>query len=331
MSSDEAALLEHFRLRKTRERVGRCAGWVFDEYDLAAVAIEQRQGLDARRLLVRVCTVERGRDDDVGMDRGDDACVEVVPHLSATLRGDVVIRAPGWRRQVRALHVEVLLPGAEPSGRDVQRQVVLNRNVGEGRDEHRGVTVAHQQDRRTSPADDQAVRDRFPEAVHGPVAGAGRLPVESGWDGGEAAGGGAVDDGFGGLGGVGDFGDEDEGGDDADGEAGGDDDAAVAVEEGADADGSFEDFVAEGCERGGDDAGDGDGGDDAEVELFGDEEDDEPVPEVGAVGDFAEVDDGAAGQEAFGEAAGCGFDRDDDHAGGEGDGDAAFDGVEVHE
>ena len=59
------------------------------------------------------------------------------------------------------------------------------------------------------------------------------------------------------------------------------------------------------------------------------DEDDDPVPEVGAVGDFAEVDDGVVGEGAFDEAAVGGFDRDDERGGDDGDGDAALDGVEV--
>ena len=100
----------------------------------------------------------------------------------------------------------------------------------------------------------------------------------------------------------------------ADGEAGGDDDGAVAVEEGVGADGVFEEFVAEGGEGGGDECGDGDGGQDADVEGAGDDEDDEPVPEVGAVGDLAEVDGGGGGEDPFDGAAVGGFERDDEHA-----------------
>ena len=86
------------------------------------------------------------------------------------------------------------------------------------------------------------------------------------------------------------------------------------VEECAEADGSFEEFVAERCEGGGDEGGDGDGGECGEVEASGDDDDDEPVPEVGAVGDFAEVDDGVVGEEPVDEAAVGGFERDEQDA-----------------
>src|SRR4029077_19927270 len=91
----------------------------------------------------------------------------------------------------------------------------------------------------------------------------------------------------------------------------------------AEADGSFEDFVAEAGEGGGDECGDGDGGECREVECSGDDDDDEPVPEVGAVGDFPEIDDGVVGEEPLGEAAVCGFEGGEQDDGGEGDGDAA--------
>ena len=66
-----------------------------------------------------------------------------------------------------------------------------------------------------------------------------------------------------------------------------------------------------------------------EVEGSGGDEDDDPVPEVGAVGDFAEVDDGVVGERVFDDAVFGGFDRDDECGGDEGGGDAALDGVEV--
>ena len=76
-------------------------------------------------------------------------------------------------------------------------------------------------------------------------------------------------------------------------------------------------------------AGDGDGGEGAEVEGAGDDEDDEPVPEVGAVGDFAEVDDGGVDRARLMRPWSVASIAMMSDAGDDGDGDAAFDGVEV--
>ena len=78
-----------------------------------------------------------------------------------------------------------------------------------------------------------------------------------------------------------------------------------------DADGVFEELVAEGGEGGGDEDGEGDGGEGGGVEGAGDDQDDGPVPQVGAVGDLAEVDDGVAGQDPAGGAAVGGFEGGD--------------------
>jgi hypothetical protein len=163
----------------------------------------------------------------------------------------------------------------------------------EGGDEHLGVAVADEEDVRSAAADDGAVVDWFAEAVHEcSFTTACVLPVEVFGDGGEAVGGGCLRGGGCGVGGVDDGGDEQECGDDADGEAGGDDGAAVLVEESAGADWVFEELVAEGGEGGGEEGGDADGGEGGGVEGSERDEDDEPVPELGAVGDFSEVDGG---------------------------------------
>ena len=69
------------------------------------------------------------------------------------------------------------------------------------------------------------------------------------------------------------------------------------------------------AERGGDEAGDADGGEGAGVERPEHDEDHEPVPEVGAVGDLAEVDDAMRVESsALDDAAVGGLERDDEHA-----------------
>src|SRR4051812_25261766 len=82
--------------------------------------------------------------------------------------------------------------------------------------------------------------------------------------------------------------------------AGGDEGAAVGVEGAGQADGVFEELEAERGEGGGDEDGEGDGGQGGGVEGAGEDQDHGPVPQVGAVGDLAEVDDAVAGQHSAG-------------------------------
>ena len=126
-----------------------------------------------------------------------------------------------------------MLPGAAAADVDAEGEVFVLGDGGEGGDEHGGVAVADEEDVLAGAVHDRATLDGTVEAFDEVLVGVfvGGAPVEVGWDGCEAGGVdvgvGCAEGGVGCVGGVDEFGDEDECADDADGESGDDDGEAV--------------------------------------------------------------------------------------------------------